>query len=517
MSKYILAVPNFSDGRRKVVIEAVVDQVRGVSGVKLLDYHPDPDFNRTVVTVIGEPGPLKEALLTMAGKSIELIDMEQQSGSHPRIGAQDTIPIFPLRGISLGECIELAEEIGQEVYRRFGVPVFFTAENARRPERRSLDVIRKGQYEGLKKVAHTEDRRPDIGPAALHPSAGATIVSAGTNPLVAFNVILDTDRLEIARKIAKIVRGPSGGFTTVRSIGLKFEERGQVVVSMNMFDYEKTPLYRTHELVKLEAARYGVNVVGSEIVGVVSQESLVNSLEYYLGLENFDRQQILENHLIGLSAGLEGGAGAEKTFLEQLAAGTPTPGGGSAAAYSAAMAASLAAMVARLTVGKSKYADVWDRMQEIASQAERLSAFFQKAVERDEEAFLNLMESRKLPKETDEQRAARLQAIEAATLKAGSVPLEVAQQALKVMALALEVAEKGNANAITDACSSALLARTALTGAGLNVRINATGLNDRAVAQEWESALDCLEADGNKAVAQVQAILTERAGLKLGM
>ncbi|MCL4514961.1 MAG: glutamate formimidoyltransferase [Firmicutes bacterium] len=301
MPKYIQAVPNFSDGRRKEVIEAVVDQVRNVPGVKLVDYAPDPDFNRTVVTLIGQPQPLKEALLNMAGKAIELINMEEQRGSHPRIGAQDTIPVFPLKNVALKECVSLAEEIGQEIYRRFKVPVYFTGENARAPERQVLDYIRKGQYEGLKKVAHTPERAPDIGPAALHPTAGAVIVSAGTNPLVAFNVILGTDNLEIARSIARIVRGPSGGFTTVRSVGLRFEERKQVVVSMNMFDYVATPLYRTYEVVKMEAARYGVPVVGTQLVGVVPLESLLNSLDYFLQLEGFDRNQILENHLYELA------------------------------------------------------------------------------------------------------------------------------------------------------------------------------------------------------------------------
>lgn len=300
MAKYIQAVPNFSDGRRTEVVEQIVDQVRNVAGVKLVDYHPDPDFNRTVVTLIGEPEPLKEALLNMAGKAYELINMEEQSGSHPRIGAQDTIPVFPLKNITLEECTALAEEIGQEVYVRYGVPVYFTGENARKPERKALDFIRKGQYEGLKLVAHTDERKPDIGPAALHSTAGATVVSAGTNPLVAFNVILDTDNIEIAKKIAKAMRGPSGGFTTVRSVGLLFEDRKQVCVSMNMFDYVNTPLYRTRELVKLEASRYGVNVVGTELVGVIPVESLINSAEFYLGLENFDRNQILENHLLDL-------------------------------------------------------------------------------------------------------------------------------------------------------------------------------------------------------------------------
>lgn len=297
---YIHAVPNFSDGRRKEVIESVVGTLRNFEGVKLIDYFPDPDFNRTVIEVIGKPGPLKEALLKMAGESIRRIDMTEQTGSHPRIGAQDTIPLFPLKNVTLEDCKALAEVIGNEIYDRYKVPVYFSGENARTPERKSLDYIRAGQFEGLKKVAHLPERAPDIGPAALHPTAGAVIVSAGSSGLVAFNVILGTDNLEIAKSIAKIVRGPSGGFTTVRSVGLKFTERNQVAVSMNMFDYQQTPLYRTYELVKLEAARYGVPVVGTQLVGTVLQESLVNSLEYFLQLEGFKREQILENHLLEL-------------------------------------------------------------------------------------------------------------------------------------------------------------------------------------------------------------------------
>jgi glutamate formiminotransferase / 5-formyltetrahydrofolate cyclo-ligase len=300
MAKYVHAVPNFSDGSRKDVIEAVVDQLRGVAGVKLVAYFPDPDFNRTVVEVIGKPNPLKEALLKMAGKSYELINMEEQRGAHPRIGAQDTIPLFPLANITLEECVELAEEIGREVYQRYKVPVYFSGENARSEERKSLDFIRKGQYEGLKKVAHLPERAPDIGPAALHPTAGATIVSAAATGLVAVNVILDTDKLEIAKTIAKTVRGPSGGFSTIRAIGLALEERHQVAVSMNMFDTNNTPIYRAFEVIEREAQRHGVAVAGTQIVGTLPQEALVNCAEYFLRLENFNRDQIIENHLIGL-------------------------------------------------------------------------------------------------------------------------------------------------------------------------------------------------------------------------
>lgn len=300
MTQYIHAVPNFSDGRRKDVIESIVGQLQNTEGVKLIDYYPDANFNRTVIEVIGRPADLKEALLNMAGKSYELINMEEQSGDHPRIGAQDTIPLFPLANISLEECVQLAEEIGEEVFKRYEVPVFFSGENARSSERKSLDYIRKGQYEGLKKVAHLPERAPDIGPAELHPTAGATIVSAAVSGLVAINVILDSNNLAIAKAIAKAVRGPSGGFSTIRSIGLAFEERNQVAISMNMFDTVNTPIYRAFNLVKDEAARYGIAVVGTEVIGCLPQEALINCAEHFLRLENFNRDQIIENHMIGL-------------------------------------------------------------------------------------------------------------------------------------------------------------------------------------------------------------------------
>ena len=300
MSVYIRAVPNFSDGSRKDVIEAVVDQLLGVKGVKLIDYYPDANFNRTVIEVIGKPKCLKKALLKMAGKSYELINMEEHQGAHPRIGAQDTIPLFPLANISLEECAQIAEEIGKEIFECFKVPVYFSGENARSPERKNLGYIRKGQYEGLKEVVHLPERAPDIGPAALHPTAGATIVSAAVSGLVAVNMILDTNNLNIAKSIAKAVRGPSGGFSTIRAIGLAFEERNKVAVSMNMFDTNNTPIFRVFSLVETEARRYGVAVVGTEIVGCLPQEALINCAEHYLRLENFNRDQIIENHIVGL-------------------------------------------------------------------------------------------------------------------------------------------------------------------------------------------------------------------------
>jgi glutamate formiminotransferase / 5-formyltetrahydrofolate cyclo-ligase len=305
MAKYVHAVPNFSEGRRADVVAAIVDTVRGRDGVKLIAHYPDPDFNRTVVELIGEPEPLAEALLDMAGASYELIDMEQQDGDHPRIGAQDSIPVFPLANITLRECAELAEVIGSAVFERYGVPVYFSGENARCEERRDLDFIRRGQYEGLKKVVHLAERAPDIGPPRLHPTAGATIVSASLSGLVAVNVMLGTDDLAIAKSIARMVRGPSGGFTSVRAIGLPLTARGVVAVSMNMFDTTSTPIYRVFNLIESEAARFGVAVVGTQIVGTLPQEALINCAEHSLKLEEFDRKQIIENHLVDLVEDLQ--------------------------------------------------------------------------------------------------------------------------------------------------------------------------------------------------------------------
>lgn len=297
MKKYILAVPNFSEGRDNTIIENILSPFQNKKNIKLIDYNPDPDFNRTCFDTIGEVNAMFEALIDMTRIAIENIDMEHQTGKHPRIGAQDTIPIFPLKNITLEECKEFVEKLGKEIYLQLKLPVYFSGENARTPERKDLAFIRKGQYEGLKKVVHTSERAPDIGPAELHPTAGAIILSAGIRPLVAYNIFLDTDDVSIAKAIAKTVRGPSGGFSTVKAIGLSLKDKRCVAVSMNMFNYKLTPLYRVFELVRIEAEKYGVKVAGSEIVGTLPQEALILVAEYFLKLREFNRDQIIENHL----------------------------------------------------------------------------------------------------------------------------------------------------------------------------------------------------------------------------
>lgn len=303
--KYILAVPNFSEGRRAEVIEQIAATIKDQEGVKLISVEPEHDFNRTVLTMIGEPAPLKEALLNMAEKSYALIDMKEQEGTHPRIGAQDTIPLFPLANVELDEVKQLAEEIGEELFNKHQVPVFFSGENARTENKKSISFIRKGQYEGLKELLENpgeedvEARRPDLSvDGKLSPEKGATIVSADMEGLTAYNVFLNTEDVSIAKSIAKALRGPSGGFSTIRSVGIKFPEREGVVVSMNLFDCSSTPIYRAFEFVKMEAQKYGVAVTGSELVGPVKLDYLLNNLTHYLGLQGFRNEQILEHHLM---------------------------------------------------------------------------------------------------------------------------------------------------------------------------------------------------------------------------
>jgi glutamate formiminotransferase / 5-formyltetrahydrofolate cyclo-ligase len=308
--QYILAVPNFSEGRRQDVIDAIAETIKNREGVKLVSVEPEHDFNRTVLTMLGEPEPLKEALLEMAAKSYELIDMSEQEGSHPRIGSQDTIPLFPFRNIALDQVKELAEEIGNELHGKHGVPIYFAGENAKTEDKKSISFIRKGQYEGLKDLlketkdneARSEEynsRKPDLSKdGLLSDKWGATIVSADMEGLTAYNIFLATEDVSIAKKISKALRGPSGGFSTIRSVGIKFPEREGVVVSMNLFDCSKTPIYRAFEFVKQEAEKYGVTVTGSELVGPVKLEYLLNNLLHYLRLEEYDMEQILEYHLM---------------------------------------------------------------------------------------------------------------------------------------------------------------------------------------------------------------------------
>ncbi|OAT81241.1 glutamate formimidoyltransferase [Desulfotomaculum copahuensis] len=292
MSKLVECVPNFSEGRRFEVV-AAIEAAGEKCGVKMLDRTMDADHNRSVITFAGEPEAVLEAAYAMILEARERINMEGHHGAHPRLGAADVVPFIPVSGVEMAECVELARRLGERVGRELAIPVYLYEEAATRPERRNLADVRRGEYEGLKEEITRPERRPDFGPVRMHPTAGAVVIGA-RKPLIAFNVNLGTDDMTVAKAIARALRAKDGGLTFVKALGVELKERGQVQVSMNLVDYRRTPVYRALELVRLEAARYGVPVVGTEIVGLVPLDALLGSLEYYLQSESFRREQVLE-------------------------------------------------------------------------------------------------------------------------------------------------------------------------------------------------------------------------------
>lgn len=296
MNKIIQCVPNFSEGRDLDKIEKIVEPFRGKDGVKLLDYQRDEDHNRCVVTVVGEPQALKDAVVEAVGVAISVIDMTKHEGQHPRMGAVDVVPFIPIKDVTIEEAIDLSKEVAKEVHEKHDLPIFLYEKSATATHRQNLAKIRKGQFEGMAEKVQASDWIPDFGGSRIHPTAGVTAIGARM-PLVAYNVNLDTDNLEIANKIARQVRHISGGFRYCKAIGIELEERGIVQVSMNMTNYTKTALYQVFEMIKIEARRYGVNVVGSEIIGLLPMEALIDTAVYYLGVEDFSMEQVLEKRI----------------------------------------------------------------------------------------------------------------------------------------------------------------------------------------------------------------------------
>lgn len=296
-NKIVECVPNFSEGRDLEKVEKIANAFRAKEGVKLLDYSTDKDHNRMVVTVVGEPEPLKKAVIEAIGIAVETIDLNHHKGQHPRMGAVDVVPFIPIRNVSMEEAINLSKEVAKEVADKYNLPVYLYEKAASEPHRENLATIRKGEYEGLKDKMELPEWKPDFGPAQPHPTAGATVIGARM-PLVAYNVNLNTDKLEIADAIARKVRFLGGGLRFCKAMGVELTDRGIVQVSMNLTDFTKTAIYRAHELVRIEANRYGVSVVGAEIIGLVPMDALIDTAAYYLGLEGFSTKQVLETHLM---------------------------------------------------------------------------------------------------------------------------------------------------------------------------------------------------------------------------
>src|SRR3954449_8165021 len=387
MSTLVECVPNFSEGRDPAKVDAIVEAMK-MPGVYLLDREMDSDHNRCVITLVGERDAIQEAAIRGVGKAAELINLTQHKGAHPRMGASDVVPFIPIEGVSIEDCVAMARHAGAEIAQRFGIPVYFYEAAATTPERQNLENIRRGQFEGIRAEIETNPaRKPDVGDPRVHPTAGATVVGA-RKFLVAYNVFLNTTNVDIAKKIAKAVRFSNGGMRFVKGAG--FPVRGLAQVSMNLTDFEQTPIARVFEFVKREAARYGVVPVSSEIVGLIPKKALEEAAEWFLQVENFDSSLILENRLAAITGGkmAVGGlrAGVEP-FVEQLAAPTAAPGGGSASAAAGAMAAALGAMVAGMSRGKKAYLQYEAKLSDAIARLSEMRENFKAAIDADAASF----------------------------------------------------------------------------------------------------------------------------------
>jgi len=490
MPALVECVPNFSEGRDKAKVDAILEVMK-MDGVYLLDREMDADHNRCVITLVGHPVNVAEAAIRGVGKSAELIDLTKHTGAHPRLGAADVVPFIPIEEVTLEDCVALARRVGEEIWRRHKVPVYLYEAAAQRPERLNLENVRRGQFEGIREEVETNpDRKPDFGDSALHPTAGATIVGA-RKFLVAYNVYLNTPDVEIAKKVAKSVRFSNGGLRYVKGMGVPV--RGLAQVSMNLTDTDQTPIARVFEYVKREAARYGVMPLSSEIVGLIPKKALEDAAEWFLQVENFDSSLILENRLAGVMSGkiAVGGlrAGVEP-FVEQLAAPTAAPGGGSASAAAGAMAAALGGMVAGMSRGKKVYVqyerELSDAIRRLAEIREELKA----AIDADAASFNEVMAAFKKVKDNPEAQ----NEVDAALKKATTVPLTVAERAREVRAILESLRPITNPKMASDLTVGIALANAAVEGAIANVEINLEDLKDRAFVADVRKRVAAAEA-----------------------
>jgi glutamate formiminotransferase/formiminotetrahydrofolate cyclodeaminase len=504
--KLVECVPNFSEGRRPEIVAAIRDAIAAVDGVTLLDVSSDASHNRSVITFVVPVDQAVDAAFRGICAARDHIDLNKHSGEHPRMGAADVVPFVPLEGSTMEDCIMLARVLGERVGRELEIPVFLYERAATRSDRENLADVRRGEFEGLREeIGRNPARTPDFGPARIHPTAGA--VAIGARPfLVAYNVYLGpASNIDVAKAVAKAVRGSSGGLRYVKALGLEVD--GQAQVSMNLVDVEKTPLFRAFDAVRMEAEAHGVSPTWSEIVGLVPEAALFDTAARHVQLRNFSRDMVVEHRVRQAAQGGQSLSG----FVSAVASPSPVPGGGSVAAHAGALAAALAQMVAGLTVGKRKYAAVDPEMREVSLRAAALGNMLSALVARDAEAYAAVAAAYKLPQEPEAAAAVRRESVTTALLRAAEVPLETARACSAVVELAVVVAARGNTNAASDAGIAALLAEAGCKGAAFNVRINVAALDDRSLGaplvEEANRLVETTSSRAAEAVATVEANL----------
>ncbi len=550
--KLVECVPNFSEGRDIEKIKAITREIERTSEVKLLDVDPGESTNRTVVTFIGSPNGAKEAAFRAIRKAAELIDMSQHKGAHSRIGATDVCPFVPVSGITMDDCVRLAQELGERVADELGIPVYLYEEAATSPERRNLANIRTGEYEGLAEKLKDSRWRPDYGEPVFNPRSGATVIGA-REFLIAYNINLNTRDRRLAHEIAlnlresgrakrdgdgNIIRDAEGRaitvpgrFKHVKAVGWYIKDYGVAQISINFTNYKETPVQTVFDEAAKEAERLGLRVTGSELVGLIPKEALLMAGRHYLekqgkssgvpegelirtavislGLNDvspFDAdKKIIENQfqdagpsLLRLSL---------REFVDEVSLDSPTPGGGSVAALCASLSAALSSMVANLSVGKKGYEEVSGEMKELALRSQKLKDILLLAVDEDTRAFNQVMEAFRLPKGSEEQAQQKEASIEKASRQATLVPLGVLEECGPLLELARSAAQKGNKNSLSDAGVAAAAAEAAATGAYYNVMINLPGIKDELFKKEVREKADDLMKKVARIGAEVRALM----------
>jgi glutamate formiminotransferase/formiminotetrahydrofolate cyclodeaminase len=508
----------------------IVRTIASAPRVVVLDSTMDPDHNRSVITFAGEPEAVVEAAVRAAAAAIELIDLNRHGGEHPRMGALDVLPFVPIKGVTMDECVVIARHAGERIANELEIPVYLYEKAATRPDRVDLANVRRGEFEVLRDTIESDpDRKPDFGMRRIHPTAGAMAVGARL-PLVAFNVNLTTDDISIVKKIAKAVRGSDGGLQYVKALGLELKSRRQAQVSMNLVNYEATPIYQAFEMVKREAARYGVAITSSEIVGLVPQAALNECIEFYLQLENYSNDLILEKRLQAELSKLEPDVEFEEdseaqrgerrgwlplvktepkasfldAFVEEIASGTPIPDSGSVAAYVGALAAALGELVCNLTISQKQSME--EEAAGVLDQLQQLSADLRRAVKEEAESREQVLDAIALPRETEAERLARTMALEQATKNAVAVPLRIAQSTMEVLELLNELTEISSPSAFADLVTGAQLAMTAMRGAAYNVLANLLTINDDDFNRRQRMEITDLITRGEERTDEIEAL-----------
>jgi glutamate formiminotransferase/formiminotetrahydrofolate cyclodeaminase len=551
MARLVECVPNFSEGRNRAVIDAIADAIKGVAEVKLLDVDPGADTNRTVYTFVGPPDAVSDAAVKAARKAYELIDMARHHGAHPRMAAMDVCPIVPVADVTMDDCVEISRGIGRRIADDLQVPVYFYEYAATSETRRSLANIRAGEYEALEQKLQDPAWAPDAGPARFDPRFGAPVVGA-REFLIAYNVNLNTRDRKLANEIALNIRENGrvardaagqpvvdehgrqvkrpGRLKAVRAIGWYIEQYRQAQVSINLINYKTTPLHVVFETVREEAEALGLIVTGSELVGLMPLQPLVDAGKFYLGRQGksagVPEREVIETAVRSLGLDQLAGFDPDKKvidyqfrtrgplvsmavdrFVDEVSSESPAPGGGSVAALAGSLAAGLAAMVANLTVGKKGYDAAWTELSALAERAQALKDRLLRAVDEDTEAFNAAMAAMRMPKGTPAEQAARDAALEAGYQQAARVPLGTATACLEAIDLARLVAEKGNRNSASDAGVAALMARAGVEGAVLNVLINLGSVRDEAFRVACRADTDDLSRQAGTRCDDVLAIV----------